>query len=1319
MELSQTLTALSTAYPEIWSQTLQGKTNPITRICDLAKAGSQGASSEFWLNIARICRVIPDSALPKDRDEVLKLLSSVHTGVTRKDEPRTNNQAAWTCYISLCVRLTSQLDADEQKNVLRETVFPLIKQYLTPSPEAAKWNLPSTSASTIVASILQNSTMASVAESEWDEVTKNLLESVQTSAPEQAKDYAASQNSVADAGKRLFGLASQVVKGTVQPEFEEEIYRTTSQVFTGCLQSLESRQGKPYGAATVAEVIVRSFGSSFFAKPGLAQPLAAFVENKLPELIGSPSGSQLVLILMQTSGQPYFTPAWEKALAAILNSSDTPQKIQSLQQLVSSPNIPSTAKSDSNLQAYITRVAHRALSGEEDWNILGGLFGGQADVVSPKTSGDMLSEIMEALTIEETSLNAMSGLQLVVNRNRKLLEQSLQGEQGASLLQRLLLLTESSNEEIASVASQTSQSLQSSLAVDIEGIASTASVVQQGLYEADQSSLSVDTLVELARTHIGTAEAATEEKLAQVIPVSEKWSKLLETIFTNKPAETLAVITQLGGAVYLVDDGENVQQSSPISVDRDGLSAALRIAHFTVKLFKASDLFSILPAATRVNLCYYMSLTIQLANDNLSVFGVNPLWTTNDSVIEADMAEFISDAQAQLKSWLQDESTFTAITERLLQASTTTSPISYHNARAFSYIWSEHIELNGVNANPDMENKLRTLSRTKNSFEFAAYLQAYKASLSQTPAYTRICNELVASLTGYSLQKQGGEALRQLVHLNLMLQDEDHVVDTIAKQRLVFLVKHVVAWLHDESASLSVLTETCKVLAMLLPAMKDVYGEHWASVIDFLAGFLSGVPELTLENAGSAIVPLIHSSLRLLVMLQKLLRDEDSNDDVKDAWQESLPKLSSGLMHLLQQLGQVSDENNQTLSIVNELLGRQIRTMPIAKLENVLELYPLMTAESQHVQRIAFELLHKQIPAQQEEISINVVLEKTDAKLPDELLSLIIEPPTLDSLIDASFDRTIPLQLRSYLSSWLLVFDHFKKASDKLKNDYITHLKSGDYLSGLLLFTFDFLGHSRAKPLDPSTFAIEVYSFDLESSPVRDTQWLLCHLYYLCLKRLPALTKTWWMDCKSRQTVLAVESWTEKYLSQLIIADALATVTAWTATQTSLPPEEQLVVKPNPRAREISVAKEIDEQQLALVIRLPPTYPLGQATLHGISRVAVDEKKWRSWLLNSQGVIAFSNNSLVDGIVAFRRNVVGALKGQTECAICYSVVGPDKQLPTKRCGTCKQLFHGSCLFRWFKSSNSSSCPLCRKWIVIIPPRGSLLTYLLGNAFNYS
>ncbi|KAF2455371.1 hypothetical protein BDY21DRAFT_350598 [Lineolata rhizophorae] len=74
---------------------------------------------------------------------------------------------------------------------------------------------------------------------------------------------------------------------------------------------------------------------------------------------------------------------------------------------------------------------------------------------------------------------------------------------------------------------------------------------------------------------------------------------------------------------------------------------------------------------------------------------------------------------------------------------------------------------------------------------------------------------------------------------------------------------------------------------------------------------------------------------------------------------------------------------------------------------------------------------------------------------------------------------------------------------------------------------------------------------------------------------------------------------------------------------------------------------------------------------------------------------AGSGAGLIDGLVAFRKNVLGALKGQTECAICYSVVGPDRQLPSKKCSTCKNAFHAGCLFRWFKTSNGSSCPLCR------------------------
>ena len=165
--------------------------------------------------------------------------------------------------------------------------------------------------------------------------------------------------------------------------------------------------------------------------------------------------------------------------------------------------------------------------------------------------------------------------------------------------------------------------------------------------------------------------------------------------------------------------------------------------------------------------------------------------------------------------------------------------------------------------------------------------------------------------------------------------------------------------------------------------------------------------------------------------------------------------------------------------------------------------------------------------------------------------------------------------------------------------------------------------------------------------------------------------------------------------------------------------EEPLEIKAQHRAKEIVATYPIDEQFLSIKLPLPLTYPLTSITVLTSNRVGIEEKRWHSWLLTISGIINFpaspssSGNAgssgggdggagaILDGILVWRKNIEGTLKGQSECSICYSVVGADWQLPNKRCGTCRNFFHGGCLFRWFRSSNSSSCPLCR------------------NAFNYS
>ncbi|KAK3077677.1 hypothetical protein LTS18_009596, partial [Coniosporium uncinatum] len=251
-----------------------------------------------------------------------------------------------------------------------------------------------------------------------------------------------------------------------------------------------------------------------------------------------------------------------------------------------------------------------------------------------------------------------------------------------------------------------------------------------------------------------------------------------------------------------------------------------------------------------------------------------------------------------------------------------------------------------------------------------------------------------------------------------------------------------------------------------------------------------------------------------------------------------------------------------------------------------------------------------------------------------------------------------------YLLSWLLLFDHFSNSSYKVKSDYVEHVKEDGNLPGLLDFVTDFLGHSRGKPVDVSKFSIAAYTADAVESPLRDAQYLLTHLYYLCLKHLPSLTKTWWIECKSRQKVIAVETWTEKYISPLVIADELHSVSEWAQTEDASA-DDAFTVKVSTRAKEVSAGYLVDEQTMMIKVKLPSVFPLRQALVEGVNRVAVDERKWQSWVRTTQGVIAFSNNNIVDGLTAWRKNVVGALKGQSECAICYSIISADKQLPSK------------------------------------------------------
>jgi hypothetical protein len=117
-----------------------------------------------------------------------------------------------------------------------------------------------------------------------------------------------------------------------------------------------------------------------------------------------------------------------------------------------------------------------------------------------------------------------------------------------------------------------------------------------------------------------------------------------------------------------------------------------------------------------------------------------------------------------------------------------------------------------------------------------------------------------------------------------------------------------------------------------------------------------------------------------------------------------------------------------------DTLCHQISSLSIESIPGVEEIYPLLASRTKGVQQGAFEVLHQIIPKAQEQVSFEAALSKGAVSLPDELLSLLLEAPTLG--YDAHGETQMWIGLRSYLLSWKIVFDHFTHAVSKTGIDY-------------------------------------------------------------------------------------------------------------------------------------------------------------------------------------------------------------------------------------------------------------------------------------------
>ncbi|KAI3404467.2 hypothetical protein KGF56_002764 [Candida oxycetoniae] len=318
-----------------------------------------------------------------------------------------------------------------------------------------------------------------------------------------------------------------------------------------------------------------------------------------------------------------------------------------------------------------------------------------------------------------------------------------------------------------------------------------------------------------------------------------------------------------------------------------------------------------------------------------------------------------------------------------------------------------------------------------------------------------------------------------------------------------------------------------------------------------------------------------------------------------------------------------------------------------------------------------------------------------DFQLSKEEDKKAVLPPQLIQIVN-EFNVSDKLEILRYLLSWFLITNFFKNVTIMMRNNYLNELVTTKNFQTLLYFIFEHIEMSN-KFFDSLTEeeissydVIKTHNFhDLEG----ETKLLALYIYFQCLQYAAFQVQLWFREIRDRQLQMKAEKITTKYLSPPLRKEILEQVSK--EKDKLQGKEDNLSIKVISIANEIRTMYVVDDQRLEMVIKIPQSYPLENVIIDGPSRVGVKENRWKAWLLASQKIISISNGTVVDAIELFCKNINLHFSGFEDCAICYSILHQDLSLPSKTCQTCNNKFHAACLYKWFKSSGNSTCPLCR------------------------
>ncbi|CAN8018047.1 unnamed protein product [Ixodes persulcatus] len=372
------------------------------------------------------------------------------------------------------------------------------------------------------------------------------------------------------------------------------------------------------------------------------------------------------------------------------------------------------------------------------------------------------------------------------------------------------------------------------------------------------------------------------------------------------------------------------------------------------------------------------------------------------------------------------------------------------------------------------------------------------------------------------------------------------------------------------------------------------------------------------------------------------------------------------------------------------------------------KLTPLITSQFIALQLGAHTLLQKIVPSIAREEAQGFAKsddEETSRPPPEPLLRALRETGQVVEVLLSEFEvgdccLVVPgtdsyTYTLGYLLSWLQLLSFFVASPAEARSEYASYLHGSGMLSSLLKHLFCLMPSNISVPTASPSRGRTMFTEPATLNPQAEEfssaklQHVACRVYLDTICKLPALVRSWWSS-QNKRIMDHVEKFTSRHVTGVISSMEIQAVQSADVTF------ENMTVKGRPSAREVVATYTIEEVAIELVVKLPANHPLGVVVIDSGRRVGVNQSQWRHWLLQLTTFLTHQNGSILDGLALWKRNVDKRFEGVEECMICFYVLhGATCQLPKLTCRTCKKRFHSACLFKWFSTSNNSTCPLCR------------------------